>query len=60
MSNISTVAEQADHIVYGLVYNETIFDHFNITNQSLLLIRKESEETEVILCINICHFKPYL
>ncbi|CAH8658152.1 unnamed protein product [Schistosoma bovis] len=46
MSNISTVAEQADHIVYGLVYNETIFDHFNITNQSLLLIRKESEETE--------------
>ncbi|CAH8637596.1 unnamed protein product [Schistosoma intercalatum] len=46
MTNISTVAEQADHIVYGLVYNETIFDHFNITNQSLLLIRKESEETE--------------
>ncbi|CAH8675275.1 unnamed protein product [Schistosoma haematobium] len=46
MMNISTVAEQADHIVYGLVYNETIFDHFNITNQSLLLIRKESEETE--------------
>ncbi|VDO66609.1 unnamed protein product [Schistosoma mattheei] len=46
MTNISTVAEQADHIVYGLVYNETIFDRFNITNQSLLLIRKESEETE--------------
>ncbi|CAH8645925.1 unnamed protein product [Schistosoma guineensis] len=46
MMNISTVAEQADHIVYGLVYNETIFDRFNITNQSLLLIRKESEETE--------------
>uniref|UniRef100_A0A3Q0KQU4 Thioredoxin domain-containing protein n=2 Tax=Schistosoma mansoni TaxID=6183 RepID=A0A3Q0KQU4_SCHMA len=46
MKNISTVAEQADHIAYGLVYNETIFDHFKITNQSLLLIRKESEDTE--------------
>ncbi|CAH8586223.1 unnamed protein product [Schistosoma turkestanicum] len=48
VKNISTVAEQADHIAYGLVYNKTVFDHFNITNQSLLIIRKESEDTEPI------------
>ncbi|CAH8644862.1 unnamed protein product [Heterobilharzia americana] len=46
MKNYSYVSEQVDHIAYGLVYEKIIHDNFGITNQSLLMIRKESEDTE--------------
>ncbi|CAH8870099.1 unnamed protein product [Trichobilharzia szidati] len=48
LSNLSFVAQQVDYIAYGLVYNRTVHDHFNITDQKLLLIRKETNNAEII------------